>query len=176
MLADLCSHYYNLTVKVEKRDERYRQLCEDVLTFDLNVKVSEVDEIIESRLKLVKAFETYQVTFEKWKETEKKILTILKQLGIRPRWTLTGEIPGELEYRVWYDLKDNVHIMKTWDLENPNGITTRMDDDDDFDDFDDITSALDDDEDYFPINEEETQKQIEAYHAYMKEHGYVSGE
>jgi len=176
MLAALCHHYYNLTVKVEKRDERYQQLCEDVLTFDMNVKVSEVDELIESRLKLVRAFETYQVTFEKWKETEKKILTIFKQFGIRPRWTLTGEIPGELEYMVWYDLKDNVHIMKTWDLKadsiNPNSITSRIADDDDFDD---ITSALDDD-DVPDDDDEETRKLIEDYHKYMKEHGYVSGE
>jgi hypothetical protein len=86
------------------------------LTFNMNLNVSEVDEIINDRLKLTRALEKYQVSFEKWKETEQKILNIFKRLGIRPRWTLTGEIPGEAVYWVWYDLKDNVHIMKLEDL------------------------------------------------------------
>jgi hypothetical protein len=180
MLAALCSHYYKLTVKVEKRDEHYLQLCEDALTFNLNVTVDEVDEIIDSKLKLVKAFESYQVTFEKWKETEKKILNILKQLGIRPRWTLAGKIPGELEYWVWYDLKDNVHIMKTWDLEpeppNPNIITIKMapflDEDGS------VMKRGDEDEDDEDTrdNDEETRKLIKEHHQWMKEQGYVKDE
>src|ERR1700741_609887 len=110
MLSALCSHYYKLKMKLNKRDDRFREAFENVLKFDRELKVSEVDAIIESGQRAVQAFDARDITFEKLKETERRILDLMKRLGIRPWWFLTGEIYGELEYEVWYTEKGEVYI------------------------------------------------------------------
>lgn len=127
MLSALCSHYYKLKIKLHKQDDRFKLLFDNVLKFDGNVTVTELDAILVSTGKVCAAHDKTQVTFEKVKETEQKILHLLKWLGVRPRWFLTGQIPGELEYELFYDMNDNVHVVKTRDLEpepvNPNIIS-----------------------------------------------------
>ncbi|MEO9173629.1 MAG: hypothetical protein ABI203_11060 [Mucilaginibacter sp.] len=119
-----------MKVSLYKQDDHFKELFDNVLKFDRHLKVSEVDAILESGQRAVNAFEKVDLAFEKVKETERRILHLFKGLGIRPFWFLTGDIPGELEYEVWYDDKDSVFIRKMRDLESeteqPNVIKIKM--------------------------------------------------
>jgi hypothetical protein len=183
ILTALCGHYYKLKMKLYQHDDRFKAVFDSVLKFDSHTRISELDTILDSCRRAVDASDKMQIAFEKVKETEHRILHLLKCLGVRPRWFMTGEIAGELEYEVWYDDKDNVYIAKVRDLEpeppKRNVITIKMapflddnysviprnNDDDDLDD--DGKAAQDDDI---------LTRQIEAYHEYMKEHGYGSAQ
>src|SRR5579872_6408466 len=111
MLTALCGHYFKLKLKLYKRDDRFKELFDNVLKFDQNVTLSELDDILESSHKVVDAFDKTQITFEKMKDAERKILHLLKCLGVRPNWFMTGEIEGEMEYEVWYDGNDNLFVV-----------------------------------------------------------------
>ncbi|HZX59968.1 MAG TPA: hypothetical protein VFE54_14625 [Mucilaginibacter sp.] len=143
MLAALCGHYYKLKMKLYKRDDRFKELFDNVLKFKQNRQISELDDILNSRNKAYSAYDKTLIAYEKVKETEDRIVQLLKMLGVRPNWILIGEVAGEMEYEVWYDEDDKVGIIKTKDLSGevdediiilsgkPGGI---MDDDDDDDD------------------------------------------
>lgn len=123
-LTALCGHYYNLKMKLNKRDDRFKTLFENVLRFDRNVKVSELDAILQNNRKIIEAFDKADITYEKYKETEREILQILKNLGVRENWFLTGEIPGVMEYEIWHN-DNKVYIIKIQDLQpEPESTTT----------------------------------------------------
>jgi len=127
LLSGLCAHYYKLKLKMYKQDDRFKMLFDNMLKFDGHVTVAELDAIWESTSNVCIASDDTMITFEKVKETEQRILKMLKSMGVRPRWFITGQIRGELEYELFYDMNDNVHVIKTKDLEpepvNPNVIT-----------------------------------------------------
>jgi hypothetical protein len=50
------------------------------------------------------------------KDTERVTLMILKHFEIPPNTTLTGAVPEELEYELWADENDAIHIYKTKEL------------------------------------------------------------
>lgn len=150
LLSGLCAHYYKLKLKMNKQDDRFKLLFDNMLKFDGNVTVDELDAIWESTRQVCIASDDTMITFEKIKETEQRILQMLKSMGVRPRWFITGQIPGELEYELFYDMNGNVHVIKTKDLEpepeNPNivkidlGAWEYNHEDDDYDDCDEETN------------------------------------
>jgi len=62
--------------------------------------------------------------------TERVILAIMRHFEIPPRTVLTGEIPEVLEYELWADENDALHIIKTQSLQpepdNPNVIEIKV--------------------------------------------------
>jgi len=117
MLSALCGHYYKLKLKLYKRDDRFKELFDNVLKFKQNHQISELDDILNSRNEAYNAYDKTLITYEKVKETEDRIVQLLKMLGVRPNWIMMGEVKGEMEYEVWYDENDKVGIIKTKDLE-----------------------------------------------------------
>lgn len=130
ILTSLCGQFYNLTKKLHKRDDYFKMVFDNVLKFDQNVHLNELDAILASGNKAIEAYDKTLITFEKVKETEHAIVGILKKIGVRPRWYLTGELPGEMEFIVWYDDKDKLYMEKTRDVtlepKNPHSFWVRL--------------------------------------------------
>src|SRR5437588_3814858 len=96
MLTALCGNYYKLKVKLNKRDDRFKELFDNVLKFKQNHQISELDEILNSRDAAYNAYDKTLITYEKVKETEDRIVQLLKMLGVRPNWIMMSEIKGEM--------------------------------------------------------------------------------
>lgn len=84
LLTALCGKYYKLKLQLYKRDDRFKELFDNVLKFDQNVTLGELDAIIGSGCKAINAYDKTQITFEKVKEIERRIVNLFKSLGVRP--------------------------------------------------------------------------------------------
>ncbi|MDP9076721.1 MAG: hypothetical protein M3O71_04795 [Bacteroidota bacterium] len=111
-----CSHYYHLTQLLEKRNQRFAGLLADALPYTNQRHLSDLDAIIACNRKVQAAKAKADQTFEELEKARRTILAIMAYFEIPPRTVLTGEIPGEMEYEVWANDKDQVFIGKIRDL------------------------------------------------------------
>jgi hypothetical protein len=111
-----CSHYYHLTQLLEKCNERFKILLADAPPYTSQRNLSDLDAIIACNRKAQAAKAKADKTFKELTETGRTILMIMQYFEIPPRTVLTGEIPGEMEYEVWANDKDQVFIGKIRDL------------------------------------------------------------
>jgi hypothetical protein len=119
-----CSQYYHLTKLLAARNERFKNLLDDAPPYTNQRNLSDLDTIISYNRKVQAAKAKTDKTFKELTETGRTILAIMQYFEIPPRTILTGQIPGELEYEVWANDKDQVFIGKIRDLpqeaDNPN--------------------------------------------------------
>jgi len=111
-----CSHYYQLTNLVAARNERFKNLLDNAPSYTGQNNLSDLDAIISYNRKVQAAKAKADKTFKDLTETGRTILAIMRYFDIPPRTILTGQIPGELEYEVWANEKDQVFIGKIRDL------------------------------------------------------------
>ena len=129
-LTAYCNHYYQLSKLLSKREERLSNLIDNAPFYCGQSSLSEVDAIISyyRNAQAVKA--KVDKTLADMKETAGTILVIMRHFGIPPGTVLTGEIPGELEYELWADEDEAVHIGKTKDIaggvDEPNVMVIKL--------------------------------------------------
>ena len=125
-----CSHYYHLTQLFATRNERFKNLLDNAPPYTSQSNLSDIDGIISYNRKVQAAKAKAGKTFEELKKAGRTILAIMAYFEIPPRTVLTGEIPGEMEYEVWANDKDQVFIGKIRDLpqelEDPNIIRIKI--------------------------------------------------
>ncbi|MCO5950740.1 hypothetical protein [Mucilaginibacter flavidus] len=122
--TDHCTQYYHLTKLLSAQDERFKNLLDNAPAYTGQRNLSELDPIIGHNRKVHAAKARVDKTFKTWQETAHSILKMMQYFDIPPRAILTGQIPGELEYELWANEKDEVYIIKARDLPqeavNPN--------------------------------------------------------
>jgi hypothetical protein len=125
-----CSQYYHLTKLFAARDERFKNLLDNAPLYTNQRNLSDLDAIISYNRKVQAAKAKADKTFKELTETGRTILMIMQYFEIPARTVLTGEIPGEMEYEVWANDKDQVFIGKIRDLpkepEDPNIIRIKI--------------------------------------------------
>ena len=129
-----CNRYYELTTLLAEREERLKNLLDNAPCYCGQTSLSEVDAIISYYRNVQAAKAKTDKTFDDIKQTERLILMIMRYFEIPPGTVLTGVIPGELEYELWADENDALHIIKTKNLQpeadNPNVIEIKIWDED----------------------------------------------
>ncbi|MDB4919146.1 hypothetical protein [Mucilaginibacter sp.] len=119
-----CSQYYHLTQLFSARNERFKNLLDNAPPYTEQSNLSDLDAIISYNRKVQAAKAKADKTFKDLTDTGHTILMIMQYFEIPPRTVLTGEIPGELEYEIWANEKDEIFIGKIRDLpqeaDNPN--------------------------------------------------------
>jgi len=122
--TDYCTQYYHLTKQLTEQDERFKTLLDNAPPYTGQRNLSDLDAIISHNRKVQAAKAKVDKTFKAWKDTARNILQQMQYFEIPPGSVLTGVIPGELEYEVWANEKDDVFIIKARDLPqeavNPN--------------------------------------------------------
>jgi hypothetical protein len=135
-----CNQYYQLTKLFSERDERFKNLLDNAPPYTSQSNLSDLDAIISYNRKVQAAKDKADKTFKDLTKTGRTILAIMRYFEIPPRTVLTGEIPGELEFEIWANEKDDLFIGKIRDLpkepDDPNIIhikcwTGDKDDEDD---------------------------------------------
>lgn len=111
-----CSQYYHLTQLFAVLNQRFKNLLDDAPHYTSQSNLSDLDAIISYNRKVQAAKAKADKTFKELTETGRTILKIMRYFEIPPRTVLTGEIPGELEYEIWANEKDEVFIGKIRDL------------------------------------------------------------
>jgi len=111
-----CTQYYHLTKQLSEQDERFKTLLDNAPPYTGQRSLSDLDAIITHNRKVQAAKAKVDKTFKAWKEAARTILKMMEYFEIPPRKVLTGIIPGELEYEVWANEKDQVFIGKIRDL------------------------------------------------------------
>jgi len=118
-----CNQYYELTILLAKREERFKNLLENAPLYCGQTNLSEVDAIITYYREVQTAKAKMNATFDDLKDTERVILMIMRHFEIPPGTVLTGEIPFVVEYEIWANENDAIYINKTKNLqpEEENG-------------------------------------------------------
>jgi hypothetical protein len=111
-----CSQYYHLTKLFSARHERFKNLLANAPPYTSQNNLSDFDSIIHYNRKVQAAKAKADKTFKDLTETGRTILMIMRHFEIPPRTVLLGQIPGELEYEIWANEKDQVFIGKIRDL------------------------------------------------------------
>ena len=112
-----CTRYYQLTQLLSKREERFNNLLANAPLYSGQTNLSQIDEIISYYREVQTAKAKMDKTADDKSATERVILAIMQHFEIPPGTTLTGEIPNELEYELWADENDALHIIKTKSLQ-----------------------------------------------------------
>ncbi len=119
-----CNHYYKLTRKLAAREEHFQNLLDNAPVYSGQTSLNEVDAIITYYRDVQAAKADMDKTFYEMKETERIILMIMQHFEITPGTILTGAMPGQLEYELYADETNTLHITKTKNLDpladNPN--------------------------------------------------------
>jgi len=122
--TDHCTQYYHLTKLLSAQDERFKNLLDNAPPYTGQRNLSDLDAIISHNRKVQAAKAKVDKTLKTWQDTGHTILKMMQYFDIPPRAVLTGQIPGELEYELWANEKDEVYIIKARDLPqeavNPN--------------------------------------------------------
>ncbi len=111
-----CSRYYELTVQHAAQETNLQTQLLNAPVYNGQTLLSEIDAIISYYREVQAAKTEMDKTFDNLKITEGTILRIMRHFEIPPGTILTGEIPGELEYSLWADDNDMLHIIKTKNL------------------------------------------------------------
>lgn len=111
-----CSQYYHLTILFSERCERFKTLLDNAPPYTRQNSLSDIDAMISYDRKVQAAKAKGDKTFKELTETGRIILKIMRHFEIPPRTVLIGQIPGELEYEIWANEKDQVFIGKIRDL------------------------------------------------------------
>ncbi|MDB5087150.1 MAG: hypothetical protein JWR09_1144 [Mucilaginibacter sp.] len=111
-----CNQYYHLTKLFSERCERFKNLLDNAPPYTSQNNLSDIDPIISYNRKVHAAKVKADKTFKDLTATGRTILMIMQYFEIPPRTVLIGEIPGELEYEIWANEKDEVFIGKIRDL------------------------------------------------------------
>jgi len=129
-VTNLCSRYYRLTQRLESEETTFAHLLANALPYIGQTKLSELDAIIQCNREVQQAKANTEKTADDIRETESTIMQMMQYFEIPPCTKLCGEIEGELEYEIWADKNDALHIIKTKHLapiiEGPNIITIKM--------------------------------------------------
>ncbi|SHM99555.1 hypothetical protein [Mucilaginibacter sp. OK098] len=119
-----CNQYYQLTKLFSERCERFKNLLDNAPPYSRQNSLNDIDDMISYDRKVQAAKAKGDKTFKELTETRRTILKIMRHFEIPPRTILIGQIPGELEYEIWANEKDDLFIGKIRDLpqepENPN--------------------------------------------------------
>lgn len=111
-----CNHYYVLTQQLTVREERFKNLLDNVPLYCGQTSLSEVDAIIRYYRKVQTAKTKVDETCDEMRETERAILMYMRHFEMPPGTVLNGEIPGELAYEIWANENDTIYINKTKNL------------------------------------------------------------
>jgi hypothetical protein len=111
-----CSQYYHLTKLFSARHERFQNLLDNAPPYTNQNNLSDLDAIISYNRKVQAAKAKADKTFKDLTETGRTILKMMQYFEIPPRTVLIGQIPGELEYEIWANEKEDVFIGKIRDL------------------------------------------------------------
>jgi len=111
-----CNQYYHLTKLFSQRNEQFKNLLHNAPPYTSQRSLSDLDAIISYNRKVQAAKAKADKTFKDLTDTGRTILKMMQYFEIPPRTILTGIIPGELEYEVWANEKDEVFIGKIRDL------------------------------------------------------------
>jgi hypothetical protein len=111
-----CSQYYHLTKLFSARHERFKNLLDNAPPYTNQNNLSDLDAIISYNRKVQAAKAKADKTFKELTETGRTILKMMQYFEIPPRTVLIGQIPGELEYEIWANEKDDIFIGKIRDL------------------------------------------------------------
>lgn len=109
-----CTQYYHLTKLFSERNEHFQNLLDNAPPYTRQSNLSDLDAIITYNRKVQAA--KADKTFKDLTETGRTILKMMQYFEIPPRRVLTGQIPGELEYEIWANEKDEIFIGKIRDL------------------------------------------------------------
>lgn len=124
-----CSQYYHLTKLFSARHERFKNLLDNAPPYTNQNNLSDLDAIISYNRKVQAAKTKADKTFKDLTETARTILKMMQYFEIPPRTVLIGQIPGELEYEIWANEKDQVFIGKIRDLpqevDDPNVVVIK---------------------------------------------------
>lgn len=112
-----CNYYYELTVQLAKRQERFKTLLDNAPLYSGETLLTDIDAIIAYYRETQAQKANVDETMEEILKTERTILMIMQHFEIPFGRILTGVIPGLVEYQVWADDTDAIHLRKTKDLE-----------------------------------------------------------
>jgi hypothetical protein len=126
----ICTRYYKLTQVLARRRQHLCTLLANAPVYNGQTNLSDVDVIIAY-------YRNAQAMKAKMDKTDldrtaagHNILLIMKHFEIAPGTILTGIIPGILEYEIYADESDMLHIAQTKNLQpletNPNIIEIKM--------------------------------------------------
>jgi len=125
-----CNYYYQLNLLLSDVGEYFQNLLDNAPMYCGQTRLNEVDAIIGYYREVQAEKARMDKMAEDAKEAEQTILAIMRHFEIPPGTVLTGEIPGEMAYKVWADEQDRIHISKTGDLAavagNPNVMVIRL--------------------------------------------------
>jgi len=111
-----CSRYYKLTQLLNKRITRLADLLANVPLYRGETSLTDIDAIITYYRDIEERKKKADQTATDLKTTGKIILTIMEHFEIPPYTALTGQIPDEVEYEIYADETQTLHITKTKDL------------------------------------------------------------
>jgi len=111
-----CNEYYNLTVRLEKRQEHLKHLLVNMPLYYGQTSLSEIDDIISYYRDVQDAKAKVDETCGEMRATEADILMFMRHFDMPPGTVLNGEIPGELQYEIWANENDTIYINKTKNL------------------------------------------------------------
>ena len=111
-----CNQYYRLTKLFSACCERFKSLLDNAPPYSRQNSLSEIDALISYDRKVQAAKSKGDKTFKELTETGHTILAIMRHFKIPPRTIFISQIPGELEYEIWANEKDDLFIGKIRDL------------------------------------------------------------
>jgi hypothetical protein len=114
--TNFCSHYYELTLQLEESEAHFHYLLANALPYSGQTNLNELDAIIECNREVQEAKTLADNIVECMRGTESNILKIMQYFEIPPHTKLQGEIPGDVQFEIWADENDTIHILKTKDL------------------------------------------------------------
>jgi hypothetical protein len=119
-----CNHYYQLSVLHAAHQETFKTLLDNAPLYHGQTRLNNLDAIITYNRQVQAAKAKMDKTLEDMAAAKQTILLMMRYFEIPPLTVLTGEIPGQVEYQLWTDENDAIHIRKTMDLKpeevNPN--------------------------------------------------------
>ena len=123
-LTRYCNHYYLLRRKLIKRIELFNKLVADEPLYRGETLLTDIDAMI-CQIRRVQALQVkMDQTRAEFNETGEEILEFFKHFRIPPNTALTGIIEYDMEYQIWADEDDKLHMVPIRslapDFDDPN--------------------------------------------------------
>jgi hypothetical protein len=116
----VCSMFYTYKQRYMKCRARFEELIKYEPQYNGETKVSDIDDKIKYIRRVQKLEEKKWDLIDDLIFLEQDILMYMDHFEIPRNTRLTGVIPDELEYEIWADDRDVVHVEKTRDyIEEP---------------------------------------------------------
>jgi hypothetical protein len=114
-----CCRYYNLKQLLDEQNEYLIDLLNNSPLYAGQTSINEIDDILKYYRKVQRVKARLDDTVDAMQNTERTILMIMQHFEIPPGTVLNGEVPEEVEFEIWADDTDAIHVRKTKDLAPP---------------------------------------------------------